>query len=114
MPAKRPEAEHTVAEHFILLVACEFGPENIEGAKAVEEILDKTPGWCRYLQSTWLICTPETPLELTTHFTPHLTPADRLLIIKVDAPFNGWLPREAWDWMREYILREPAPRPARS
>ena len=32
-----------------------------------------------------------------------MAPNDRLLVIKVTGDYQGWLPEEAWKWIRKAI-----------
>jgi hypothetical protein len=56
--------------------------------------------WFHYLDETWLIQTDETPDEVYERLRHHINRDDRLLIVKADPLYQGWLPKDAWDWMR--------------
>jgi len=55
------------------------------------------------LESTWLIVTSETPDEIWQRLAPHIDKNDYLLIIEVRNNAQGWLPRDAWDWIDKNI-----------
>ena len=63
------------------------------------EALRQSGRWWHYLQSTWLIQTAETPAQLWSRLAPHITQQDFLLIIEVRNNVQGWLPKDAWDWI---------------
>jgi hypothetical protein len=55
--------------------------------------------WRHFLESTWLIATDETPAEIWRRIATMIDANDRLLIIEVRDDRNGWLPKDAWDWI---------------
>lgn len=70
--------------------------------KGVFEVL-KSFGYCKYLDSTWLISTNLTASQVWDKLEPHIDKDDCLLIIKVTAEYHGWLPTEAWDWIKKHL-----------
>lgn len=57
------------------------------------------PKWWHYLQSTWIVATPESAIEVWNRLATTIDANDFLLIIEVRANYQGWLPKEAWDWI---------------
>jgi hypothetical protein len=70
------------------------------------EELKRSPYWWHYLTSTWIILRYETLVELAPKLRPLIFKNDRLLIQPAKGPSDGWLPKEAWDWLRQYVPRE--------
>jgi hypothetical protein len=64
--------------------------------------LESTAYW-HYLESTWLIATNETPNQVWERISPHIHQADRLLIIEARDNCQGWLPPDAWAWIRRFV-----------
>lgn len=62
--------------------------------------------WWHFLESTWLIGTEETPEQLWKRIHTTIEKRDFLIIIEVRKNANGWLPKEAWDWISTNV---PAP-----
>lgn len=57
--------------------------------------------WCHYIESTWIIKTDETPDKIWDRLRPHLdSESDNLLIVEFGNSYYGWLPKEAWDWIK--------------
>lgn len=56
--------------------------------------------WWHYLTSTWLLSTFKTPQQVLEALRPYMLPTDRVLIIEVGQNYNGYLPKEAWDWIQ--------------
>lgn len=57
--------------------------------------------WWHYLDHTWLISTNQTAQNIWDAMRPHITTADRVLIVRIDASttYSGWLPKDAWEWI---------------
>jgi hypothetical protein len=67
------------------------------------EAIKKSSKWWHYLQSTWIIQTSETPRQVWERLHPHVDKNDYLLIIEVRDNVEGWLPKEAWDWIHANV-----------
>jgi hypothetical protein len=70
------------------------------------EILQSLDAWWHYLESTWLVATDKTAEELWALVKPYVGSNDRMLIICVNEQCSGWLPDEAWDWIKENLAIE--------
>ena len=55
------------------------------------------------LDNTWLISTSENADEIWQRLRTYITRDDFMFIIEVTDDFNGWLPKEAWEWIDEHI-----------
>jgi hypothetical protein len=58
-----------------------------------------TYSWWHYLSSTWLLSTSRTPENVANAMRPYLGPSDFLLVGEFGKTYNGWLPKEAWEWI---------------
>jgi len=67
------------------------------------EQLQASPRWWHYLVSTWLISTTETANQLYARLAPHLDRDDSILIIEAGNGIQGWLPKDAWEWINKEI-----------
>ena len=59
--------------------------------------------WWHYLKSTWIIDTENTPEEVVDALRPHMAGRGRMLVVPVVRPYQGLLPKAAWEWIRERI-----------
>lgn len=59
--------------------------------------------WWHYIDNTWIIRSNETANQLYQRLSSFSgININRLLIIKIDENNKqGWLPREAWDWINQ-------------
>lgn len=71
--------------------------------KGLYEELKNSPVWWHYLDSTWLIKTNETVVQLWERIEPHIDSNDRCLVIPVSKPYSGWMTEEAWNWLDQNI-----------
>lgn len=87
----------------VLLVSYDLKGAPAESYEALFEALKANPGWWHYLESTWLLVTDRTSVQLAEQLRPHLDQNDRLLVIEVVPRYSGWLPQKAWEWMRRQM-----------
>lgn len=63
--------------------------------------LESSRSWWHYLDSTWLVVTHESANQLTKRLSSSLNKEDSLLVMQVvGSSHDGWLPQEAWDWIK--------------
>jgi hypothetical protein len=65
------------------------------------EQLKSSPSWWHYLESTWLINTTESIEDFYKRLSAHLDQNDNILIIEFKGIYFGYLPNEAWDWIKQ-------------
>ena len=63
----------------------------------------KKTKWWHYLPNIWIVITTEDSLALQTRLFPLIYQNDSLLIIEIKKNFGGWLPTEAWQWIKENV-----------
>jgi hypothetical protein len=51
------------------------------------------------LYSQWLVQTNEDVETWGKRLTPLMKSQDRLLIVRIQGPVNGWLPKAHWEWI---------------
>lgn len=71
----------------------------ISATEAVEDEIVEFGQWWHYLRSVWIVDTEMTVDQMTKAIVKHLHPKDDLLIIGIHAPYQGWLPEDAWEWL---------------
>ncbi len=65
--------------------------------EAIKQIGD----WWHYLDSTWLVYSQANAEAIFKHLSPHIDKNDFVLITVIGKDYNGWLPQEAWDWIKQ-------------
>lgn len=69
----------------------------------VYEAIKSIGPWWHYLDSTWIVqsCFNVNRIVDTVHAA--MRQGDRLLVVQIDNQNrNGWLPEEAWNWIRTH------------
>lgn len=56
------------------------------------------------LESTWLVSTNESIENLYNMLRPLITDKDRLLILRMNNRYYGWLSKNVWDWLKNRDL----------
>jgi hypothetical protein len=60
--------------------------------------------WWHFMDSTWVVSTPYSADQFAKFLYPHILATDYLLVARLQREHQGWLPKEAWDWLngKEY------------
>jgi hypothetical protein len=64
------------------------------------EAIKSQGAWCHYLTATWLLATDNTPEQVYNAICSKIMKSDRLLVATLSNGYEGWLPKDAWDWLR--------------
>jgi len=65
--------------------------------------IKKSPKWWHFLESTWIVMTDEIPNQIWNRLVTHVDKNDYLIIIEARDNAQGWLPKEAWDWIHANV-----------
>lgn len=69
---------------------------------SIAEVLKAAKWWWHYIDSTWIIATKRSLEEWRAAVRGVITEEDSFLIIEVtNSERNGWLPQQAWQWIRD-------------
>jgi len=85
---------------MILIITYDLHPAH-DYTQFYEALKTQGTSWWHYLSSTWLISTTKRPDEVLDALRSYLGPNDRLLIAEMGNVYNGWLPKDAWDWIQK-------------
>lgn len=86
---------------MILLVTYDL-KQGVASYEPLFEALKSRESWAHYMPSTWLIATDQSPEALRDDLLPLIFEGDRFLVVKLEKPYSGWLPRKAWDWIKRH------------
>lgn len=64
------------------------------------DVLKKQGRWWHYMKSTWLIYTDKSPDEIVENLKPYLGRV-RVLVVPFSKPYQGILPKDAWEWIHQ-------------
>jgi hypothetical protein len=71
--------------------------------KGLHEELKKTGTWIHLLDSTWLLFTAESATQIYNRLRPHIDQDDNIMIAQITNNYSGWLPENAWNWVKQCI-----------
>jgi hypothetical protein len=63
------------------------------------EAIKSCGAWWHYLESTWLVDTSLDAEGIWARLGKHFDKNDFALVIGVTKDYQGWLSKEAWDWI---------------
>lgn len=60
--------------------------------------------WWHYMASTWILSTSKTPTAILEAVRKqYLDPQDSIFVCELSPNYEGWLPKPAWDWLKEEL-----------
>jgi hypothetical protein len=57
--------------------------------------------WWHFIDSIFIVYTNHSADEYAHFLYPHIENTDSLLVTRLQHEEQGWLPKEAWDWLNE-------------
>ncbi len=85
----------------LLLITYDLKTPNHDYNALFEGIKGNSIAWWHFLENTWLIKTTRDVDSVGRGLLKYITTNDRLLVIDVHGIGQGWLPTDAWDWIRK-------------
>lgn len=67
--------------------------------EALYEAIRSCGAWWHHLGSTWLVDTSLNAKGIWDRLAPHVDKNDFVLVIGVTGDYQGWLPKDAWEWL---------------
>lgn len=83
----------------VLLVAYELKTPGKDYRPFYEALKGNCKTWSHYLDSVWIVNTRMSADSFAKALYPLMTTQDSLLVIRLAREYQGWLPKEAWDWL---------------
>jgi len=59
--------------------------------------------WWHYLTSVWLVDTSLSTQQIYQRLKGHIDQNDELFIVRITRDYKGYLPRKAWEWLRNRV-----------
>jgi hypothetical protein len=83
----------------VLLVTYSLKNKQKDYSELFSAIKANANGWWHYLDNTWVVNTNKSADEFTRELFPYIEKPDRLLVVKITGDHQGWLPKDAWNWL---------------
>jgi hypothetical protein len=64
-----------------------------------DAIKSNSAQWWHFMESTWIVSTAHSADQFAHLLFPHMETTDYLLVARLHPEHQGWLPKEAWDWL---------------
>ncbi len=88
---------------MIYLFTYELHHGLLRNSIALEQEIGTFPGWFHCTEKVWLIASNDDINAVNERLARHLTQTDYWLIVRITQEYQGWLPQEAWEWLRQSI-----------
>ena len=85
----------------VLLITHALNDADRDYAPFFNAIKSNSAEWWHYLDTTWIVVTDYTADRFARLLYPHMLKTDRLLVVKLQKEYQGWLDEEAWPWLNE-------------
>ncbi len=85
---------------MVVLISYDLKKPGKDYKKLYEGLKEIGTEWWHYLESVWLLETHLTPDQISASLRPHMDNNDSLFVITLRPSYDGWLPEDAWNWLR--------------
>ncbi len=83
----------------VLLVTYTLRNEVKDYSPLFEAIKNGGTRWWHYIDTVWIVETTLTADQFAHKLYPFIEKPDYLLVVRIMNEHQGWLPKEAWDWI---------------
>lgn len=88
----------------VLLITHALNDQNKDYGPFFATLKNNCEHWWHYFPTTWIVSTSLYGVNEYAHLLyPHMLKTDHLLIVRLTREHQGWLPKEAWDWLNGKI-----------
>jgi len=85
----------------VLLISYTLRNTQKDYSQLFEAIKNKSNGWWHYPDNIWIVNTGDSADTFAKKLYPFLEKPDYLFVVKITSEHQGWLPKEAWDWLNK-------------
>jgi hypothetical protein len=85
----------------ILLITYELKNKLKDYSSFFEAVKNNAHQWWHFLPYVYIVATSYSANEYANFLLPHIQRADNLLVVRITAEHQGWLPKDAWDWLND-------------
>lgn len=80
-----------------------FDYESKNDIVKLENELKRSKGWWHYMTHMYMVHTTETANQLWSRIEYPVPKNHSLIILEVKGTYQGWLPDEAWKWVKDKL-----------
>ena len=85
---------------MIILITYEKFDFSIPVESLNNAIMGSSNGWWHHFSNVWIINTSLSMNQVHNNLIPNISTLDRIMLIEIKENYQGWLPQEAWDWLK--------------
>ncbi len=90
---------------MVYLISYDLNKSGQDYNSLYQAIKDSSSGqWWHYLDSTWIIKSYLSVQQVSDNIKSKMDGNDSLFVIEVKNNYSGWLPKDAWKYLRENIF----------
>lgn len=86
---------------MVHLVAYDLRKKGIHDYTALFAALKSFGAYFHAQESVWLVVSTSSPAAVAEYLRQHIHADDRLLVVGSDG-YGGWMPKAAWEWLRNH------------
>ncbi len=85
----------------VLLITYTLKNNEKDYSQLFEAIKNNSNGWWHYLKDAWIVNSSLDHQEYADRLYPFIEKTDYFLVVKITKNYQGWLPKDAWDWLNK-------------
>ncbi len=83
----------------VLLVTYTLRNKTKDYSPLFNAIKTQTGWWWHYFDTMWIIESTLGATAFAQSLYPFIETTDHLFVVRLAKEYNGWLPKEAWEWL---------------
>jgi hypothetical protein len=93
----------------LLLVTFSLRNPNKDYSQFLVALRGNAQQWWHFIEQSCVVTTHHDVDSLSKALLPHMEKTDSLLVVEITPhQFQGWLPKEAWDWLTQVSTQKSA------
>ena len=83
----------------VLLITYTLRNQSKDYSGLFNAIKTHTGWWWHYFETVWIVQSNSTADQLAKQLYSYIENGDHLLVVRLHKDYQGWLPKDAWDWL---------------
>lgn len=84
---------------MVLLINYELRDVTKDYTPFLDAIKANCAEWWHFLPHTWIVATVHSSDDFAKLLYPHMLNTDSLLVVRLESDHQGWLVKDAWEWL---------------
>jgi hypothetical protein len=100
-----PPTEFLLDNHFAYVICFALHGPQTAYADFLQE-MQEFDAWLHYVDNAWIVLSRRPLVSISSSLRSKIRTGDWLMVMPAKGPVDGWLPRDAWDWINRHIPKE--------